>query len=49
MLRYTTYIKKDIGFYFIVNILYYIIVINYYIIVVYCIILNLNEYNIYIK
>jgi len=42
MLRYTTYIKKDIGFYFIVNILYYIIV-------VYCIILNLNEYNIYIK
>jgi len=34
MLRYTTYIKKDVGFYFIV---------------VYCIILHLNEYNIYIK
>ena len=28
MLRYTTYIKKDIGIYFIVNILYYIIEIN---------------------
>jgi len=29
MLRYTTYIKKDVGFYFIVNKLYYIIIIYY--------------------